>query len=90
MAKYVKKPIPVEAIKNVNGIFSEEPDWLWAAFAEGVVGEWEGRDGTFGVITLEGVMTCPPGCYLVRGVRGELYPCQGDIFEETYELVEEG
>ena len=30
------------------------------------------------------------GDYLVKGVRGELYPCRGDIFEETYQRVESG
>ena len=37
--------------------------------------------------TLEGVMVGNPGDYLIRGVKGELYPCKPDIFEETYELV---
>lgn len=37
--------------------------------------------------TLEGAMHCEPGCYIIRGVQGELYPCRADIFEATYESV---
>ncbi len=39
--------------------------------------------------TLEGVMHASVGDYIITGVHGEQYPCKPDIFEETYELVEE-
>lgn len=39
--------------------------------------------------TLEGMMTARPGDWLIKGVQGEMYPCKPDIFEETYEAVEE-
>lgn len=35
--------------------------------------------------TLEGVMTAKKGDWIIRGVKGEFYPCQPDIFEATYE-----
>jgi hypothetical protein len=38
--------------------------------------------------TLEGDMTALPGDYVIRGVKGEVYPCKPDIFEQTYELAE--
>ena len=41
------------------------------------------------IITLEGVMKAQPGDYIIKGVKGEFYPCKPDIFEKTYELVEE-
>jgi hypothetical protein len=37
--------------------------------------------------TLEGEMTCSLGDWVIRGVKGELYPCKPDIFEQTYEEV---
>lgn len=40
------------------------------------------------VPTLEGVMNCYNGDFLIKGVKGELYPCRRDIFLETYEAVE--
>lgn len=39
--------------------------------------------------TLEGIMHANKGDYIIIGVHGERYPCKPDIFEETYELVEE-
>lgn len=39
------------------------------------------------IITLEGIMTVSYGDYIIRGVRGEFYPCKADIFEKTYEKV---
>ena len=41
----------------------------------------------FQVETLEGPYTGKPGDYLMVGVRGERYPCDKDIFEETYEII---
>lgn len=39
--------------------------------------------------TLEGDMTAYQGDWIIRGVRGELYPCRSDIFAETYEVINE-
>jgi thioredoxin-like negative regulator of GroEL len=39
--------------------------------------------------TLEGTMTASPGDWIITGVNGERYPCKQDIFEKTYELVED-
>jgi hypothetical protein len=40
--------------------------------------------------TLEGTMTARFGDYVIKGIQGELYPCREDIFESTYEAVDEG
>jgi len=42
----------------------------------------------FRVETNEGVLNGKPGDYLMVGVRGEMYPCSREIFEETYELIQ--
>jgi hypothetical protein len=40
--------------------------------------------------TLEGDMIVSPGDYVIKGVKGEFYPCKPDIFEQTYEpIIEE-
>lgn len=39
--------------------------------------------------TLEGKHYISPGDYIITGIKGERYPCKPDIFEATYELVEE-
>lgn len=41
------------------------------------------------IVTLEGVHYATPGDWIIKGVNGELYPCKPDIFEATYEPVEE-
>ena len=40
------------------------------------------------IVTLEGQMLVGPGDFVIRGVKGEFYPCKPDIFEATYEAVE--
>lgn len=40
------------------------------------------------ITTPEGVMQYKTGDYIIRGVNGEIYPCQPDIFEKTYEVVD--
>lgn len=44
-------------------------------------------DCDFQVVTLEGVMRGKPGDYLAQGIKGELYPVDARIFEETYDEV---
>lgn len=39
------------------------------------------------IVTLEGNMIALPGDWIIRGVKGEFYPCKPDIFEATYESV---
>lgn len=39
------------------------------------------------IITLEGMMTAELGDYIIKGVNGEFYPVKPDIFEKTYEII---
>lgn len=39
------------------------------------------------VLTLEGEMVARPGWWIIKGVKGEFYPCEGEIFDGTYEPV---
>jgi hypothetical protein len=43
----------------------------------------------FCVDTLEGVMTGNPGDYLMKGINGELYPCKKEIFEKSFNYIDE-
>lgn len=43
---------------------------------------------TIDIKTPEGTMCADPGDWVIRGVKGEFYPCKPDIFAETYEVVE--
>lgn len=46
-------------------------------------------DGTAEVETLEGIHRARKDDFIIKGVRGEIYPCRRDIFEETYEEFKE-
>lgn len=85
--KFIKKRVVIEAV-HWNGIkVSETPEWILEALNSGVLVRFGDK---VQVRTLEGVMTASPGDYIIKGVDGELYPCKPDIFEKTYEKVEEG
>lgn len=96
--KYRKKPVVIEAVHvpyneyaDEPGIWPELPVWLEEAWKAGVIyPKFKGEDYWYYYIkTLEGEMECSPDDYLIRGVQGELYPCKPDIFEATYEKVED-
>lgn len=91
---YVKKRIPVEAFRY--GI-EEKPEWFLDAVADSMISiknEIYDEDGNLSeesfcsVLTLEGEMICNYGNYIIRGIRGELYPCDYEIFKLTYEPFE--
>lgn len=72
--------------------FSEVPPWLNDALASGDVTPHTTGSTDYAqwhIKTLEGVMNAQPGSWIIRGIKGELYPCEGSIFEATYEPVEE-
>lgn len=90
MAKYRKKPVVVEAIQykghsNYDEICSFVSQTLKMEYSN----EEDFPDGQNILIeTLEGTMSANKGDYIIKGVKGEFYPCKPDIFEQTYELVE--
>lgn len=97
--KFRKKPVVIDAVKVVYAEklgggrldcspFSEMTDWLVAAAESGVLTESTKGARDYAVLnikTLEGTMEATPGDWIIRGVKGELYPCKPDIFELTYE-----
>ncbi len=92
--KYRKKPVVIEAIQW-NGInLTEIEDFVGEDMEYDInVAAWKAGacaphvDMT--IHTLEGDHICTIGDYIIKGVNGEFYPCKPDIFEKTYEVVEE-
>ena len=81
MGKYCKKPVVIEA-----------EQWWPGKHVDGVEGNWDNNpmmSGTYTIRTLEGRLTVSPGNWIITGVKGEKYPCREDIFEMTYEPVED-
>jgi len=79
--KYIKKPISIEAVKYTGDNFDE-----LQAFAKDDVYI---QDGYVFVHTIEGDMKMvnKTGDYLIKGIQGEFYFCEKNIFEATYEEV---
>ena len=44
---------------------------------------------TLTIETLEGNHHCSPGDYIIKGIKGEFYPCKPDIFKATYSEVKD-
>lgn len=82
--KFKKKPVEIEAFKLSNVFeIGSTPVWFSEAVVNGIA--IFNDDGTFTIKTLEGDHLAKIGDYIIRGVKGELYPCKPDIFELTYE-----
>ncbi len=82
--RWRKKPIVIEAM-NWDGtpeVASDIIDWV---LGEGGKAVEFGRPVCIAIRTLEGAMHALPGDYVIRGVKGEFYPCKPDIFGATYE-----
>lgn len=85
MPKYRKKPVVIEAFK-LEKLGQEYPAWLTEARKSGSITM---VPTGFVISTLEGEMTAQLGDYIIQGVKGEIYPCKPDIFEATYEEVDD-
>ena len=84
MDKYRKKPVVIEAMQwtceNLHEIskFCKGDAYIEAACDSGDV---------LVIKTLEGKHMASEGDFIIKGVKGEFYPCKADIFEATYEAV---
>ena len=90
--KYRKKPVIIEAFRwTGDENQTEDPIWVIKAIKDKTIGF--ANSGTpfvkLNIFTPEGVMTANRGDYLIKGIKGEIYPCKPDIFEKTYEFVED-
>lgn len=85
--KYIKKPVVIEAMQFKSDMSVKDlNDLIDFIGMKNVVDI--GRDNLYLIIrTLEGNMTASSGDYIIKGIRGEYYPCKPDIFEETYDKV---
>ncbi len=91
MGKYKKKPVIIEAFEFTGPFCGTNiPQWFSDAVSDCRVtlrGNW--KTDYCEINTLEGVMRANKGDYIILGIKGEIYPCKPDIFEQTYEAVHE-
>lgn len=87
--KYRKKPIVVEAIKFDGTNFDEIQRFTNRKVCKTTTVDDYGTHITYSFLTLEGEMRFCKGYYIIKGVADEFYPCQPDVFEATYEVIED-
>lgn len=78
--KFRKKPIIIEAIQYTD---HPAPILAWLGSSKCQLDD----DGLV-IQTLEGVHEVTLGDWIIKGIKGEFYPCKPDIFEATYEQVD--
>lgn len=84
--RYRKKPIEIEARELSLEDFEAVKSWcggseLYLLSTKVIRG--------LSILTLEGAMSAEIGDWIIKGIKGEFYPCKPDIFEATYEAVDD-
>lgn len=92
--RYTKKPVTVEAIRWTGKNLEDLKNFVGDSLEYDIMdAAWEVGKGPVTVNvrirTLEGVHHASVGDFIIKGVRGEFYPCKPDIFQETYVEAEE-
>jgi hypothetical protein len=94
--KYRKKPVVIDAVqwtgqnhREMYDFLERKPDSYIEAFGKNFYINHDKVKGGLIIKTLEGEHLASIGDYIIRGVNGEFYPCKPDIFEKTYERVDE-
>jgi hypothetical protein len=87
MSLYRKKPVVIEAWRNDS--HEVAPAWIGEGMRHGTIWFSGGPQPYFTIATLEGEMRAEWGDWIIRGVKGEVYPCKPDIFAMTYEPAHE-
>ena len=92
MPKFRKKPVVIEAVQwtgsnlkeviDFSGLHESAKKWSWEEYEKVV------SDDGLKIFTLEGKMTADVNDWIIKGVKGEFYPCKPEIFEATYEAVD--
>jgi len=89
--KFRKRPVVIEAVQLTAENAAEVWGWVAPAVKAGqAVDVSIDVDKGLTISTLEGDMHASFGDWVIRGVKGEFYPCKPDIFAETYEPAEAG
>jgi len=92
--KYRKKPVVIEAIQWTGKNHREQNDFLGgdpknylSTSGTHFYIDHSKVDGGLIIKTLEGEHIASIGDFIIKGVKGEFYPCKPDIFEQTYDAV---
>jgi hypothetical protein len=89
--RHRKKPVEIDAVEASRLIHYATKQW--EKLPSWIVSEYDAGNIVFAptgisIKTLEGTMHADPKDWIIRGVKGELYPCKPDIFAATYDTVD--
>jgi hypothetical protein len=89
--RYRKRPVEIEAVQWTGGNIAEVTAFMHPQEPIYVNNlshmNFTNADDLVGVAAPEGLKVASKGDWIIRGVKGELYPCKPDIFALTYEEV---
>lgn len=85
MPKYRKKPVVIEAMEVTRDGWTDIISWAHKDRPPLANSICFPADGGLLIRTLEGDMHARIGDFVIKGVKGEFYPCKPDIFAATYE-----
>ena len=84
--RFRKKPVVIDAMQFIdNG--DDVVKWAKSLGADALCWCTSATKTAIGIRTLEGEMRASSGDWIIRGVKGEFYPCKPDIFDATYEAL---
>lgn len=79
--KFKKKPVVIDAVQFTGDNWKEIVAFITVPYKAFVEGQY------LMIHTLEGELRADKGDWIIKGVKGEFYPCKPDIFEQTYEAA---
>jgi hypothetical protein len=89
VSKFRKKPVVIEARQWLDGNGFQIVSWINTEGGSAELHSLSRPPSYISIETLEGAMRANHGDWIIKGVQGEFYPCKPDIFEATYEAVQE-
>ena len=93
MTQFRKLPVVIEAVQFTGDNWNEITAFFGRKSGETrhgghpEPGDWQSHGRSVRIVTLEGIMTADEGDWIIKGIKGEFYPCKPDIFAKTYEEV---
>lgn len=86
--KYRKQPVEITAIRFVRDNFEDIKAFTGGLARDLFIERCINGKCTCVIPTLEGEHIATEGDFIIRGIKGEFYPCKPDVFFKSYELVE--
>lgn len=87
--KFRKKPVEIEALQFTGKNINETEKFVGKRLRVQNLLVYGKDIYSIDIETLEGIMRAEPNDWIIKGVKGEFYPCKPDIFEVTYERIKE-